>query len=205
MILSPPFSLFFQSGIFVTWIVDFNSLQIFFDVLFSISIFLLCLGRFPYLYFLKFLLSFTFALSFWKICFSKSYVHVLSFHPLLKKWCLVLEAFSTETSCVPSLEKTSPVFCQVGIGAILLPEVGKQIWGTDSCLNWISACPLHSPSFLETPLLCAANLWFSAWLKILLFFSIYIQLLQFGFSSPGLSILLGLSHIIIIKETQILL
>lgn len=28
-------------------------------------------------------------------------------------------------------------------------------------------------------------------------FSIYIQLLQFGFSSPGLSILLGLGHIII--------
>lgn len=37
-----------------------------------------------------------------------------------------------------SLEKKSPVFCQVGILAILLYEVGKQIWGTDSFLNWIS-------------------------------------------------------------------
>lgn len=147
MIFSPPFSLFFQLGIFVTWIVDFNSLQIFFDVLFSISIFLLCLGRFPYVYFLKFLLSFTFALSFWKICFSKSYVHVLSFHPLLKKWYPVLEAFSTETSCVTFSGEDISSLLPGWDRALLLPEVGKQIRGTDSCLNWISARPTAFPFF----------------------------------------------------------
>ena len=42
---------------------------------------------------------------------------------------------------LPSLEEKSPVSFQVGILAVLLQEIGRQIWGTYSFLSWISVIP----------------------------------------------------------------